>query len=84
MSDTDTKRELNVLLWRGDPIPGSKLFRDFCSSCKEAIRVSKDDLKKHANYCSDCRSPIGSGTPYPSVPHSQRNYDGGTFGAGEW
>ena len=32
---------------------------------------------------SGCANP-GYGTRAPSIPHSQKNYDGGTFGNGEW
>ncbi len=41
---------------KGDPIAGSKLFRDFCSNptCGEPIRVYERDLGK-ANLCDTCR-----------------------------
>lgn len=39
---------------RGEPIPGSHLFRDFCAVCGEAIRVSADKRGLPRNYCLDC------------------------------
>jgi hypothetical protein len=38
----------------GDPIPGSKLVRDFCVSCHEPMRVAPQ-IAGHRNYCTDCR-----------------------------
>ena len=51
---------------RGDPIPGSRLVRDFCAKCKEPIRVNESDLFfdengklittiDNPNYCQDCK-----------------------------
>lgn len=39
---------------RGEAIPGSHLFRDFCTVCGEAIRVSEEKRALPRNYCLDC------------------------------
>lgn len=39
---------------RGEPIPGSHLFRDFCAVCGEAIRVPEEKRGLPRNYCLDC------------------------------
>ena len=51
----------------GEPIAGSKLFRAFCTCCKEPIRVGHDDLSKK-NVCRECSRPlrIGCGSPHGS------------------
>ena len=38
---------------RGDPISGSRFFRDFCGLCKTPMRVCGRDLIRE-NYCEDC------------------------------
>lgn len=39
---------------RGDPIPGSKLVRDWCAGCQEPIRVTVDAIQLGRNYCREC------------------------------
>lgn len=46
---------------KGQPIPGSRYYRDFCAQCRAPIRVPKDALR-HGNCCSDC---TGGGPPAP-------------------
>lgn len=42
---------------RGDPIPGSSLFRNYCRQCGDAIRVAlRDRLDRHCQ-CQACRHP---------------------------
>lgn len=37
----------------GQPIPGSKFFRDYCRRCGEAMRVTESKLES-VNYCEEC------------------------------
>ena len=46
-------------LKRGDPIPGSRLFRNFCARCGEAIRVEEARRDRTDEGCRDC---------YPDAP----------------
>lgn len=39
---------------RGEPIPGSSLYRDFCAICGEPIRVPADKRDLPRNFCLDC------------------------------
>ena len=40
---------------RGQSIPGSRFYRDFCFECGEPMRVSEDRLKKGIkNRCETC------------------------------
>ena len=42
-------------LLRGDPIPGSILYRDFCRECGEPMRVDLTTArKKHSPCCERC------------------------------
>ena len=43
---------------RGDPIPGSKYFRDRCAVCGEWIRVPSERVFRK-NHCRDCVSLRG-------------------------
>ena len=57
-------------LERGEAIPGSRLYRDYCARCTEPIRVPADKIliygrvnEEAVNYCIGCdenieRSPI--------------------------
>jgi hypothetical protein len=37
----------------GDPIKGSKFFRDYCANCSEPMRVTGPRVGEE-NYCWDC------------------------------
>lgn len=39
---------------RGTPIPGSSLFRNFCSDCGTAIRVIQEHRNDKDQACSEC------------------------------
>ena len=39
-------------LARGDPVPGSRYFRDFCWICNEPIRVTVPDGCSCCNKCN--------------------------------
>lgn len=47
---------------RGQQIPGSKYFRDYCVRCGDPLRVTENRLGagQHApqNYCEDCWPPL--------------------------
>lgn len=49
---------------RGDRIPGSALYRSFCISCGEPIRVVLEDVNRDisCNYCRANQHP-GYGSP---------------------
>jgi len=49
---------------RGDSIPGSALYRSFCISCGEPIRVVLEDVNRDisCNYCRANQHP-GYGSP---------------------
>jgi len=55
---------------RGQPIPGSRFFREFCIDCGEPMRVSRDRLKKGVeNRCGFCDPKhIGVGNGVSSNP----------------
>ena len=51
---------------RGDLIPGSRFYRNFCSMCGEPMRVFSQDRLDENVLCLDCRtfrSP-GAGSPH--------------------
>jgi hypothetical protein len=70
---------------RGDRIPGSRWYRDWCAGCREPIRVSEPALDLERNYCRDC-------APVKSEPkrhgrdgaEADREFHGGRFSGGEW
>lgn len=71
---------------RGEPIPGSKLVRDFCVLCDEPIRV----FNVGHHYCTDCQKldktgplPTVGGNPHPAFPRSEMHFHGG-LNTGEW
>lgn len=39
---------------RGEPIPGSNLFREYCAQCQEPLRVPRSQVGK-APVCDNCR-----------------------------
>jgi hypothetical protein len=43
----------------GDPIRGSKLFRQFCLVCRGAMRVTGPMRDRPDNVCSECRRCLG-------------------------
>ena len=56
---------------QGDPIPGSKLLRSFCSDpkCGEPIRVEPDRINKE-NYCNVCSGWVPA--PHSGLTERQR------------
>ena len=54
----------------GQRIPGSNFYRDFCSDCGTALRVSSDRLEE-ANYCEDC-SPSRPPAPHTNLTPRMR------------
>ncbi len=44
---------------RGDQIKGSRMFRDWCYACGEAIRMTSRGACDGNNQCTECR---GAGT----------------------
>lgn len=44
---------------RGSPIPNSRMFRDWCRACGEAIRMSAPQNCDGNNRCDEC---IGAAT----------------------
>ncbi len=77
-------------LHRGDAIPGSRYVRDFCSTCREPIRVEQAHGK---HTCADCK--IDGGHIERSRDQrdrkittrggaADRQYHGGQFNRGEW
>lgn len=66
----------------GSRIPGSKLIRDFCACCGEAIRVCDISQK---NFCLECRSTEdGMGISLDQAAEHDANYHGDRFYSGEW
>lgn len=45
-------------LKKGDEIPGSKYFRDYCTRCKVQMRVEEVLLTRHEKYCEECRPQL--------------------------
>lgn len=46
----------------GSPIEGSKLVRDYCDGCGEAMRVAFLNIPAYCTDCTDCRPvrfPVG-------------------------
>ena len=66
----------------GRAIEGSKLVRDFCAGCGEAIRVA---VVTRTSFCLDCKP---TGTPGKRAGKSPETvamaYHGGRFHAAEW
>ncbi len=48
-------------LLRGDPIPDSQFFREFCYECNDPIRVVYDDVGS-GRRCDVCECLLVSGT----------------------
>lgn len=65
----------------GAKIPGSVLYRDFCASCCEMIRVVDAGL---TNTCLDCKPTGCPGMTRSTITSSEIEYHGGTFHAAEW
>jgi DNA-directed RNA polymerase subunit RPC12/RpoP len=42
---------------RGQQIPGSKYFRDFCARCGAAMRVTSNRIGD-GMWCEDCNPPL--------------------------
>lgn len=43
---------------RGDRIPGSRCFRDFCAGCLTPMRVAKQRVEKNVqSFCEECSPP---------------------------
>ena len=84
--DTSTKRKRQELtpgkLARvGMRIEGSSLFRDFCVSCGEAIRVVDPGI---SNVCLDCRPTGCPGVRNCTIITSDIEYNGSRFHSAEW
>jgi predicted RNA-binding Zn-ribbon protein involved in translation (DUF1610 family) len=64
---------------RGEQIPGSSYFRNYCCLCGERLRVTKDRRLAKTIMCNDCNPPhIGVGRPYGSpITSDERNEYGG-------
>ncbi len=45
-------------LKKGDEIPGSRYFRDYCTRCKVQMRVDEVLLTRHEKYCEECRPQL--------------------------
>ena len=56
---------------QGQGIPGSHYYRDFCSRCGSAMRVSSDRLDE-ANYCEEC-SPSRPPAPHTNLTPRMRH-----------
>ena len=65
----------------GMRIEGSSLFRDFCVSCGEAIRVVDPG---RPNVCLDCRPTGCPGVSNGTIISSDIEYNGGRFHSAEW
>lgn len=65
----------------GARIEGSKLFRDFCNGCGEAIRVVNPGIP---NICLDCRPTGCPGHSSGGPTTGNIEYHGGRFHSGEW
>lgn len=65
----------------GSSIPGSSLFRDFCISCGEAMRVVDAGIP---NECLDCRPTGCPGESSGTETRSDIEYHGGRFNSAEW
>lgn len=65
----------------GAKIEGSVLYRDFCISCGEAIRVVDAG---RPNTCLDCKPTGCPGGTRSTIESSGIEYHGGRFNAGEW
>ena len=51
----------------GDPIEGSRFFREFCKRCRTPMRVTKERVG-YSNFCGDCDpGHIGVGNPSTSL-----------------
>ena len=48
---------------RGDPVPGSRLYRNRCCQCGDAIRVRLRDRLATDVQCDGCRRLSRSGVP---------------------
>ena len=65
----------------GERIPGSRLFRDFCISCGEPMRVVDAG---RPNTCLDCRPTGCPGVSSGNITTSEIDYHGGRFNSAEW
>lgn len=65
----------------GSRIEGSNLFRDYCISCGQPIRVV--DAGK-PNTCLDCKPDGVPGARSGNVTSGEINYHGGRFNSAEW
>ena len=65
----------------GERIPGSALFRDFCISCGEAMRVVDAG---RPNTCLDCKPTGCPGSTNSTLTKNNIEYHGGTFHSAEW
>lgn len=45
-------------LKKGDEIPGSKYFRDFCTRCNVQMRVEQLLLTRDEKFCEECRPQL--------------------------
>lgn len=66
----------------GAAIPGSKLIRDFCACCGEAIRVVCISKKNFCLECRDSHTDFGGGLD--QAAEHDANYHGDRFYSGEW
>jgi hypothetical protein len=65
----------------GDSIPGSRLVRDFCCICGEAIRVVSIGS---AHVCLDCEPTGKPGATSKAIVKNAMEYHGGQFHSAEW
>ena len=68
---------------RGDPVPGSMFYRDFCAGCQEPMRVTEDRLKT-SNYCGQCSTKPHFGGRTIRLGSADRSFHGGQYDKGEW
>jgi len=81
--DKLTEKELETF---GKPVEGSKYFRDFCTCCREPMRVASERLCDD-NYCYGCDGHERTGRT-SSLAHLQ-DYNGpedaeGGFGVSDY
>lgn len=58
-------------LKRGDPIPHSRYYRNFCCRCGEPMRVVESKREDDGLYCRDCDPPhMGVGNPRSTIIES--------------
>ena len=62
----------------GEKIAGSRYYREFCTRCREPLRVTENRVG-HSNYCEVCDPPhmgVGSSKGSP-ITSDERGKNGG-------